>query len=171
VRHVYANRATAILAVLLVLAAGIFASLRSEGLVLVGVLDEARLATLDDQEPREETEWAALGESTWQERCHSCHASLPHVPELFERDGGPAYLVELLLFGADGEIEIEDETRHLAHRPFGDLDDEAVAAVINHMVVSEAEDPPEEEELLEADDVAPLRERELGRREVVERRP
>jgi cytochrome c5 len=171
VRHVYANRATAILAVLLVLAAGIFASLRSEGLVLVGVLDEARLATLDDQEPREETEWAALGEDTWQERCHSCHASLPHVPELFGRDDGPRYLVELLLFGADGEIEVQGETRRLAHRPFADLDDEAIAAVINHMVVSEADDPPPEEDLLGADDVAPVRERELGRREVVERRP
>jgi hypothetical protein len=77
-----------------------------------------------------------VGASLYVGECRSCHLRLTHVPGLVAADGGRAYLVDFLLFGFDGEAEIDGSLERFDHPPFAELSDEEVAAVLNHLLVS-----------------------------------
>lgn len=212
-RHVYVHRAAIVLAVLLVVAATLFAWWRSRDLALVVFVDANVLATADDgadapgeaaaedgaeapddaaaedgadapddaaaedvgddDADPEAWAWQVPGSSLYAGACRGCHVRLTHVPELVAADGGRPYLIDLLLFGFEGEAEIDGSAERFDHPPFADRTAEELAAVLNHLLVSWGND----DEL--ADDVAhyrpaeveEARDRELTPVEVAERRP
>lgn len=166
-RHVYVNRATYILAALLVLAVVAFGWIRSQGIVITTLAD-IRAEAVED-----EWEWQELGRDIYSERCSGCHAQLTHIPELFLAEDGRSYLIDFMLFGYDGEIVIKGDRQDLTHPPFDGLSDEEIAAVLNHMLVSwdNAENLPEEVSFYEVEEIEEARERSLSRQEVAQLRP
>ncbi len=207
-RHVYVNRAAILLAVLLVLAAGAFAWLRSENRQLVLLIDEARIEEVepepepdpeepDEPEPEEpepepeepepepeepeevpvretvDWDWEDTGESTWAGQCRTCHSRLEHIPDLVAGEDGRDYLIDFLLYGYEGEIEIEGSVDAISHVSFESLSDEEIAAVLNYMLVSwdNEEDLPEGTVLYEPDDIDERRDQGLEPQDVPELRP
>lgn len=145
-----------------------FAALRSQGVSLA--LGREAPPSPAEEEPA----WRDAGETLWQESCAGCHAELAHVPDVFAAEGGRGYLLDLMLYGANGPIEVDGDTRTLRHRPYGDaFDDAEHAALLNTMLVSwgNAERLPEDVALYDADDVAAARGRDLAPEAVVEARP
>jgi mono/diheme cytochrome c family protein len=105
-----------------------------------------------DERPAVEREleafdWQAEGERVYAARCAGCHGAgertrrVPalrgHVPKLFLADGGRDYLIDLLLFGFEGRLEVGSDAYDSRHPVYKDrLSDEEVAAVLNQMLVS-----------------------------------
>ena len=211
-RHVYVNRTAILLAVLLILAAGAFAWLRSENRQLVLLIDEARIEEVEPEPEPEEPEpepepepeepepepepepeepepepepeevpvretvdwdWEDTGESTWAGQCRTCHSTLEHIPDLVAREDGRDYLIDFLLYGYEGEIEIEGDVDAISHVSFASLSNEEIAAVLNHMLVSwdNEEDLPDDTMLYEPDDIEERRDQGLEPADVPERRP
>lgn len=174
-RHVYVNRAAALLATLLVVVAVLFAWARSEGLSLVLLVDQ-RLLEREAEAPTEGTaddeDWAARGEQVWSEHCSACHARLPHVSELASREGGRSYLIDLVLFGFEGEATIDGERRSFEHPAFDDLADEDLAAVLDHALVAwDEDDASDDVDRYRPEELDEARDRDLAPSEVAERRP
>ena len=170
-RHVYVNRAAYVLAALLIVATAAFAWMRSHDLSFVGFIDADRLA---EAEPRDDDwDWRRLGERVYADSCAACHRTLPHVPELAAREGGRAFLIDFMLFGFDGEAEIDGATISFDHDPYDDLSDEQTAAVLNHMLVAwiDRDLPPEDVGLYLPEEIDAAREHDLAPQEVAERRP
>lgn len=128
--------------------------------------------------------WEMLGAATYEAHCLSCHGQgeatrrLPplrgHAVNLFQADGGPDYLANFLLYGLQGEIDVEGQTYRGRHPVYHErLSDEQIAAVLNHMLTSwgndELLDPAQE--LYQPQDIAPLREQPLSPSEVRAMRP
>jgi hypothetical protein len=122
-RHVYVNRAAIVLAVLLVVSTALFAWWRSRDLALVVFVDadagrlEALAADDDDRAEPEDWAWQVPGGSFYAGSCRGCHVRLTHVPELFAADGGRPYLIDLLLFGFEGEAPIDGSLERFDHPP------------------------------------------------------
>jgi len=88
--------------------------------------------------------WEELGVNTWYGNCTSCHqtdgrgiaGSFPpladHLPRVIARPGGRSYLIEVLLYGLEGEIRVLGD-RYEGVMPAwgGTLSDAEIAAVIN----------------------------------------
>jgi mono/diheme cytochrome c family protein len=189
-RHVYVHRAAIVLAVLLVVAAALFAWWRSQDLALVVFVDAGLLAAADEEAEAERDEdaeadrgedaadpdawaWQVPGSALYAGACRGCHVRLTHVPELFAADGGRTYLIDLLLFGFEGEAEIEGRRERFDHPPFAERSDEEIAAVLNHLLVSwgNEDDLPDDVADYRPEEVAEARDRELTPAEVAERRP
>jgi hypothetical protein len=196
-RHVYVNRAAIVLATLLVVSTALFAWWRSQDLALVVFVDadllaaaddadaevdaeaEARAEVLaadeDDEDPADAATWAwqVPGSALYAGACRGCHVRLTHVPELFAADGGRPYLIDLLLFGFEGEAAIDDSLERFDHPPFAERSDEEIAAVLNHLLVSwgNEDDLPDDVAHYRPEEVEEARERELTPAEVAERRP
>jgi hypothetical protein len=161
VRHIYAYRITYLLAALIVAAAVVFAWLRSRELVLVPegeVVGEAITTFRGDR---------------YQEACSACHAELPYLGELAAAEGGRDYLVELFLFGVEGEVVIEGSSRHLDHQSYGDWADDTIAETLNYMLTSwgNQADLPADWEPYRPGEVDAARQRALAPDEVVRKRP
>jgi hypothetical protein len=117
--------------------------------------------------------WQVPGGSLYVGACRGCHVRLTHVPELFAADGGRPYLIDLLLFGFEGEAEIDGNLERFEHPPFSDRSDEEIAAVLNHLLVSwgNEDDLPDDAAYYRPGEVEEARDRELTPAEVAERRP
>ena len=86
-----------------------------------------------------------LGANTYA-TCVGCHqangAGIPgvfpplagHAADLFLADGGRAYLVNVMLYGLQGEIVVDGSTYNGVMPAFPQLGDDAIAAVLNHIV-------------------------------------
>jgi hypothetical protein len=192
-RHVYVNRAAIVLAVLLVASTALFAWWRSQDLALVLFVEAGLLAADDDADaqaaeeaeaeaPAERDEeavdpeawaWQVPGGTLYAGACRGCHVRLTHVPELFAADGGRPYLIELLLFGFEGEAPIDGSLERFDHPAFAERSDEEIAAVLNHLLVSwgNEDDLPDDVAYYRPEEVEEARERELTPAEVAERRP
>lgn len=96
-----------------------------------------------------------LGASVYQTNCMSCHqvagdgipGAFPplhgHAADVYAVDGGASYLVNVLLFGLDGAIEVDGMTYSGVPMPaWKQFSDEEVAAVTNHIVAGWAEGTP-----------------------------
>lgn len=92
-------------------------------------------------------DWQAEGARVYEARCASCHGAgertprVPplqgHVPNLFLADGGRDYLIDFLLFGFEGHMEVGGDEFRSRHPVYKDrLSDVQIAAVLNHMLVS-----------------------------------
>ena len=160
-RHIYAYRITYVLAALIVAAAVVFAWLRSRELVLVPegeVVGEAAATFRGDR---------------YQEACSACHAELPYLGELAAARGGRDYLVQLFLFGLEGEVIIQGSRQQLEHQPYGDWADDAIAETLNYMLASwgNQETLPEDWEPYRPAEVEGARQLELVPEEVPGKRP
>lgn len=91
--------------------------------------------------------WQAEGAQVYEARCASCHGAgertprVPplqgHVPNLFLADGGRDYLIDFLLFGFEGTMEVGGDEFRSRHPVYKDrLSDVQIAAVLNHMLIS-----------------------------------
>ncbi len=171
-RHVYVNRTAYVLAALLIVSTAAFAWMRSHDLSFVMVIGADRLA---EAEPRDGDawDWRGLGERVYADACAACHSTLPHVPELAAREGGRSFLIDFMLFGFDGEAEIDGASVSFFHDPYDDLSDEQTAAVLNHMLVAwiDRDAPPDDVARFDPEEIDAARAQDLDPQEVAERRP
>jgi hypothetical protein len=180
-RHLYVNRATLLIGLLLVLAAALFGWLRSQGLVLVLLIDQDRLEALDEvgddpasaPAPDDAWAWRELGADVFAASCQGCHAELPHLPRFIERGSARDYLVDFMLFGFDGAAVIDGERVAFRHPPFARLGDDELAASLNHSLTAWGNEGalPAGFELYEPETFEERRDLDLTREEVAEERP
>ena len=89
-------------------------------------------------------DWEAIGEATYA-NCAGCHQTngkgVPgvfpslagHLPNIVAKQGGRSYLIQVLLFGLQGEINVLGQALDGAMPAWGaSLSDEQIAAVLNH---------------------------------------
>ena len=109
----------------------------------------------------------ALGEQTYA-NCQGCHqangAGLPpvfppladHLPDVFAAEGGRSYLANTLLYGVQGQIQIDGRSYNGVMPAWAQLSDAQIAAVLNHALMSwgNADLLPEDADLYTPDDIA-----------------
>ena len=88
-------------------------------------------------------DWQQLGEQAYS-NCTSCHqadgqgiaGAFPplagHLPSVYNVDGGREYIINVLLYGLQGEIQIDGQSYNGVMTAWGQLSNEEIAAVINH---------------------------------------
>lgn len=129
-------------------------------------------------------DWIDQGRSVYNANCASCHgpqgAGIPgafppvsgHTSDLFNLDDGPAYLIDVMLYGLQGEIVVDGATYNGVMPAWQHLDDGALAAVINHLVTAwdDGAALTDDAVLLAPADVAAQRDRGLTAADVLEQR-
>ncbi|MEX2534291.1 MAG: c-type cytochrome [Trueperaceae bacterium] len=116
-----------------------------------------------------------LGESIYASNCQACHqadgSGLPgifpplagNLPDLYNAEGGRDYLVDVVLYGLTGPIEVNGQTYNGAMPAWPQLSDEQIAAVLNHALTSWGnEDELEEFSPIDAGEVAAQRSEDPG---------
>ena len=93
-------------------------------------------------------DWQTLGAQTYAANCAACHqaegqglaGAFPplagHTPELYNAEGGRVYLILLVLYGLQGEIEVLGTPYNGAMPAWAQLSDEQVAAALNHALTA-----------------------------------
>ncbi len=129
---------------------------------------EAPVLAQADADPSYDTE---LGASTYAANCSACHqptgAGLPgvfppvagHAADLYAATdgiGGRAYLIDVLLYGLQGAIAVDGATYNGLMPGWQQLNDDQLAAVINH-VVAGFDGAPDGFDAIRADEVAAAR--------------
>ena len=114
--------------------------------------EETTTATQDTPEPTEVlavAEWdKALGEKTYV-NCTACHqangqgvpAAFPpqagHAPTLYNVEGGRKYMINTVLYGLQGEIEVQGNKYNSIMTPWGPLlKDDQIASVLSYVLTS-----------------------------------
>lgn len=120
---------------------------RSSRLVRLAVA-LAVLVALGSASAQNSFDWQRLGEQTYMVNCVACHqangegipGSFPplkgHVPEILAQDGGRPFLAHTLAFGLSGQIEVGGSTYDGSMPGWPQLDDERLAAVLNHIATA-----------------------------------
>ena len=130
-------------------------------------------------------DWQELGETTYTSFCVACHqasgegvpAAFPplagHMPALFNAEGGKEYLINVILYGLQGEIEVDSTTYNSVMTPWAaSLDDEQIAATLNHELTNWGNDALIEDfSPILPEDVAALRDLGLSSADVLGLRP
>lgn len=125
------------------------------------------------------------GAALYERQCRACHQSdgsglgnhfpplAGHAPQLIQANGGRGYMIDVVLYGLGGQIEVLGRSYSGVMPGFRRLSDEDVAAIINHSVYAwGGEDSlPGDFEPIQADEVAERREQRLNPNQVRERRP
>ncbi len=124
----------------------------------------------------------ALGATTYA-NCVGCHqptgAGIPgvfpplvgHTVDLYAAEGGRTYLIEMMLYGLQGQIVVDGATYNGAMPGWQQLSDEAVAAVINHSLTEWGNaDLIDDFDAIRAAEVEALRGQGLSASDVYERR-
>jgi mono/diheme cytochrome c family protein len=105
-------------------------------------------ADASEATPVADFDWQQLGETTYIQNCSACHQAngegIPgafpplagHIPNLYNADGGREYLIKVVLYGLQGQIEVNGMTYNGAMNPWGQLSDEQIAAALNHELTS-----------------------------------
>jgi mono/diheme cytochrome c family protein/heme/copper-type cytochrome/quinol oxidase subunit 4 len=126
------------------------ASLRGEEVAAEAAEQDAQ-AQAEQPAQEEQAEQAApiefdraLGEQTYASTCQGCHqaggAGLPgvfpplagNIPSLHNAEGGREYLIDVLLYGLTGQIQVNGQTFNGTMPAWASLSDEQIAAVLNH---------------------------------------
>lgn len=162
-RHVYVNRATYVLSILLILFTIFFAWLRSNRIVLF--VQDVRAAGIH--------EWFETGTQVFGGSCASCHAQLEYIPDIFMADNGREYLKTMIVHGVEGPLTIDGEVTTTRHRGFAGFNDDELAAVLNYMLVAwgNEEALPDDPDFYESDEIEAVRDEEISPQEVFELRP
>jgi cytochrome c oxidase subunit 2 len=96
----------------------------------------------------------ADGAAVYASNCASCHGAngagiagvfpplAGHAADLAGLDGGRTYLIDALLYGLQGAIVIDGTTYSGVMPAWGQLSDEAIAAVLEHVVTLDGSDAP-----------------------------
>ena len=145
--------------------------------------EETEEAVEEAEEASAEFEWQELGQTTYNV-CQACHQAngegLPgafpplkeHITKLYNAEGGRKYIINVVLYGLQGKIEVGDTSYSSAMTSQNFLSDEQIAAVLNHELTSWGND-----ELLEdfnpilPEEVTAERENTLSPQKVLELRP
>ena len=84
------------------------------------------------------------GEALYGRSCVACHGAdgrgrpgafpplADNMPALYAREGGREYLIDVILYGLSGEIEVRGDTYDGFMAPMAHLDDDEVAEVLNY---------------------------------------
>ncbi len=124
------------------------------------------------------------GEQLYARSCVACHresgrgraGAFPplagHLPSLYAREGGTDYLIDVVLYGLSGDIEVDGETYRGFMAPMAHLDDGDVAEVLNYSLQAwgNAYQLPEDFTAIEAEDVADRRDQGLAPGDVRDKR-
>ena len=126
----------------------------------------------------------ALGESAYSANCVSCHqpngqgvaGAFPplagHIPALYNAEGGREYIINTVLYGLQGEIQVQGETYNGVMNPWSQLSNEEVAATLNHELTSwDNASMLEDFSPIQPDEVEGLRGQDLTGAQVLELRP
>ena len=95
------------------------------------------------------------------------------MPALIAGDGGRNYLIHVMVYGLQGEVEAAGQTYNGVMPAWPQLSDAEIAAVLNHELTAwgnEAE-LPDDFEPIAGDEVAAVRGEDLGPADVLEMRP
>lgn len=171
-------------------------SLRLPGVAFAETLDATADTATDSTEAAEtgatdvsaqasEFDWVELGATSYNANCLACHqatgmgvpGAFPplagHMPTLYNAEGGREYIINVVLYGLAGEINVDGTVYNSMMTPWAAvLSDEQVAATLNHELNSWDNDAllvdfspilPEE--------VAAQRENELASADVLGLRP
>jgi mono/diheme cytochrome c family protein len=111
--------------------------------------------------------------------CASCHQAtgqgvpgafpplVGHVPELYNAQGGHDYLINLLLYGLQGEIQVQGQTYNGVMPGWQQLSDEEIADLLNYTATAWGNNAQLQNfEPYEAADIAPLRDAGLSAQDV-----
>lgn len=133
-----------------------------------------------DADPSYDTE---LGATTYATNCVACHqatgAGLPsvfpplagHVADLYAADGGRTYLIDVLLYGLQGPIDVDGTAYNGLMPAWAQLSDDQIAAVINHGIAGfDGTSAPEGFDAIRPDEVAAQRDQGLSGPDVLELR-
>jgi len=105
------------------------------------------------QAPADPTFDRNLGTQVYAANCAACHpltgAGLPgvfpplagHSITLYQAEGGRAYLIDVMLYGLQGQITVNGTNYNGLMPAWAHLSDEQIAAVINHSVAGLADAP------------------------------
>lgn len=89
-----------------------------------------------------------VGETTFQSNCVACHQAegqgIPgafpplagHVPELLAPEGGRTYLIHVLLYGLQGQIDVAGQSYDGAMPAWPQLSDEQIAGVLTYIATT-----------------------------------
>ncbi|VCU52487.1 Cytochrome c-552 [Thermus thermophilus] len=116
-------------------------------------------------------------------QCAGCHQAngqgLPgafpplagHVAEILSKKGGREYLIKVLLWGLQGQIEVKGVKYNGAMPGFAQLKDEEIAAVLNHIATAWGDDKKVKGfKPFTAEEVKKLRAKKLTPQQVYEER-
>lgn len=126
----------------------------------------------------------APGEGVFNLSCATCHqptgtgvpGAFPplagHAPELALAEGGRDYLINVVLYGLQGEIQVDGQTYNGVMAPWGQLSDDEIASTLNYVLRSweNAELTPQEFPAFTPDEVAAQRDAGLSSAQVHELR-
>ena len=162
------------------------ASLKRAGLTLVSVFSLILISGMVfAQDEASDWDWMTLGEETFAATCMACHQAtgegIPgafpplanNLPRYAAVEGGREYIINAILFGIVGEIEVLEQTYNSSMPAWGEsLSDEQVAAVLNHELHSWGNDEmlPEDFAVITVEEVTSQRETEKTQEEVFELR-
>ena len=132
----------------------------------------------------DEFDWQTLGETTYSTNCVACHqangAGIPgafpplagHMPELYNAEGGRQYIINVVLYGLQGQIEVDGTVYNGVMTPWSQLSDEQIAATLNHELTSwDNEALLEDFSPIQPQEVAAERGKNLTGAQVLELRP
>ncbi len=118
----------------------------------------------------EAIEVLSAGQAAYEANCASCHqatgqgvpGAFPpvagHAAALYNAESGRPYLINLLLYGLQGEIEVEGQTYNGVMPPWQQLPDGDIADILNYIVTAwEGNEQLQDFTPYEADEIAELR--------------
>jgi mono/diheme cytochrome c family protein len=123
-----------------------------------------------------------LGTQVYAANCAACHqlngAGLPgvfprlagHAAALYQADGGRDYLIEVMLYGLQGQIAVGGTNYNGLMPAWAHLPDEQLAAVTNHIVAGFDDGAPDGFDAIRAEEVAARRGEGLTAAQVLESR-
>ena len=145
---------------------------------------EGEAATEETAAAATDFDWQEIGASSYSANCVSCHqdtglgvpGAFPplagHIPELYNAEGGREYIIKVVLYGLQGEINVQGTAYNGAMNPWGQLSDEEIAATLNHELTSwDNEALLNDFSPIMPDEVAALRDQGLAPADVLSLRP
>lgn len=122
------------------------------------------------------------GESVYNSNCAACHqgngqgipSAFPplagHIPDILAAENGRTFLIDVLLYGLQGEITVMGTNYNGVMPAWNQLTDEQLAAVLTYISTAWDNEPPEDFEPFTAEEVAEQRGQDLSPSDVLELR-
>ncbi len=115
-------------------------------------------------------------------QCQGCHqptgAGIPgvfpplagHVPEILAAKGGREYLIQVMLYGLQGQITVKGTKYQGAMPAYAQLKDEEIAGLLNHISTQWGNKLPAGQKAFTADEVKAQRAKTMTAAQVLEAR-
>jgi cytochrome c oxidase subunit 2 len=139
----------------------------------------------DGAEASDQPAWFANGKTVFGNRCASCHqadgSGIPgafppladHAQHVVKAEGGREYMIQGVLYGIQGQIQVHGQSYNQRMMSLGDLSNDDIADVLNYAVHAwgNGDQLPDDFEPVSADDVAAQRDKGLSAGDVHSNRP